>query len=60
MSLSSYIKATKSELKHVSWPTRRQTIDFTVIVIGLSVVVGALLGLFDLGFTYLLKIFIFR
>ena len=59
MSLQTYIKDTKSELKHVTWPTRQQTINFTLIVIGMSVFIGVLLGAFDLFFTYLLKIFIF-
>jgi len=58
MSLQSYIKDTKGELKHVTWPTREQTINFTIVVIGLAVFVGALLGAFDFVFTALLKMFI--
>ncbi|MEK7477760.1 MAG: preprotein translocase subunit SecE [Patescibacteria group bacterium] len=60
MSLFNYIKDTKGELKHVNWPTRQQTVNFTVTVIGMSIFIGVLLGLFDLFFTYLLKIFIFN
>jgi preprotein translocase subunit SecE len=59
MSLQSYIKDTKGELKHVTWPTREQTINLTIVVIGLAVFVGALLGAFDFVFTSLLKMFIF-
>jgi len=40
MSLISYIKETKGELKHVSWPTRAQTINYTVIVIGISLIIA--------------------
>ena len=58
MSLQGYIKDTKGELKHVSWPTQKQTINFTLVVMGLSVFVGALLGVFDYVFTSLLKLFI--
>jgi len=59
MNIQNYIKDTKGELKHVTWPTKEQTINFTLIVIALSLVVGALLGVFDFIFTTLLKIFIF-
>ena len=58
MKLADYIKETRVELKHVSWPTRRQAIAYTIIVIIIAVVVGALLGLFDYAFTSLLKLFI--
>jgi preprotein translocase SecE subunit len=58
MSLGTYIKETKGELKHVTWPNRQQTINFTIVVVGLSVFVGVLLGFFDFIFTSLLKIFV--
>lgn len=58
MSLTSYIKETKGEMKHVNWPTRRQTIIFTTIVIVLAILVGLYLGLFDLIFAELLKEFV--
>lgn len=46
-----YFKETKAELKHVNWPTKRQTINFTLIVIALSVVVAYFLGIFDFIFS---------
>ena len=46
-----YIKSTRAEMKHVSWPTRSQSIWFTVIVIVLSILTAAYLGLFDFIFT---------
>ena len=51
MSLLQYIKDTRGELRHVAWPTQMQTIIYTVIVIGLSLVVAAYLGFFDFIFT---------
>ncbi|MCX6713423.1 MAG: preprotein translocase subunit SecE [Candidatus Vogelbacteria bacterium] len=59
MNLQNYIKDTRAELKHVTWPTREQTINFTVIVVALSVFVGVMLGLFDFVFTGLLKYLVF-
>jgi preprotein translocase SecE subunit len=58
MRIADYIKETRVELKHVSWPTRRQAIVYTIIVIIIALAVGALLGLFDFAFTSLLKVFI--
>jgi len=55
-----YIKETRSEMKHVSWPTRRQAMAFTAIVIVISVFVAVLLGLFDYLFTLGIERFILK
>jgi preprotein translocase SecE subunit len=56
MSLITYFKDTKNEMKHVTWPTVRQTVVFTVAVIIVSLLVAALLGFFDYVFSeYLIK-----
>ncbi|MEK7558399.1 MAG: preprotein translocase subunit SecE [Patescibacteria group bacterium] len=52
MSFIDYLRETKGELKHVSWPTNRQTIVFTIIVVIISIVIAYFLGLFD----YIFKI----
>lgn len=46
-----YIKAVRSELTHVSWPTRNQAILYTLLVIGISIGVALMLGAFDFVFT---------
>lgn len=53
-----FIKETRAELRHVSWPTRRQTIAFTILVVAISVVVAVYLGALDYLFTYLLRLVI--
>jgi len=58
MSLVNYIKETKGELKHVSWPTKNQSIWFTVIVIAISLFTAFFLGFFDFIFALLLEKFI--
>ena len=58
MKIVDYIKETQVELKHVSWPTRKQAIVYTIVVIVIALVVGALLGVFDFIFTTILKQFI--
>lgn len=50
-----YIKETKAEMKHVSWPTRNQAVFYTVIVIIISLVVGGVLGLFDYLASFIIK-----
>ncbi|MAG12408.1 preprotein translocase subunit SecE [bacterium] len=58
MKLINYLKATRGELKHVSWPTQKQTAYFTVVVIIISILTAAFLGFFDFLFTTLLDTFI--
>lgn len=60
MSIIDYLRETRGELKHVSWPTRSQTIGYTIIVIVISFAVAYFLGFFDYGFAFLLKQFILR
>ncbi|MDQ5954692.1 MAG: preprotein translocase subunit SecE [Patescibacteria group bacterium] len=49
--ITEYLKETKTELKHVIWPSRQQTMFFTLIVIVLSIVTAYFLGLFDFIFS---------
>ncbi len=58
MKLIDYIKDTKGELKHVTWPTRKQTIWFTVLVIAISLFISFYLGFFDFIFSLGLENFI--
>ena len=53
-----YLKDTKAELAHVSWPTRRQAIAFTIVVILISIAMSLFLGFFDYIFSLILQKFI--
>ncbi|MEK7157875.1 MAG: preprotein translocase subunit SecE [Patescibacteria group bacterium] len=55
MKVVDYIKETKAELRHVSWPTRKQAIVFTVVVIAVSIGVSLFLGFFDFIFSIALR-----
>lgn len=35
------------ELKKVSWPTRKQTVRLTIVVIGISLIIGVYIGIID-------------
>ena len=50
-----YIKEAREELNHVIWPSRSQTINYTIIVIVLSIVLAYYLGIFDYVFGRLLE-----
>ncbi len=39
-----YLKESKEELRKVSWPTRKTTINHTLVVIGVSLAVAIFLG----------------
>jgi preprotein translocase SecE subunit len=56
--LINYIKDTRGELQYVSWPTRKQSVTFTVVVIVVSVSVSIFLGFFDYLFSLILQKFI--
>ncbi len=56
MKLGEYVQATRAEMAHVNWPTREQTIRFTVAVILVSIGTAALLGISDFVFTRLLTL----
>ncbi|MFA7309927.1 MAG: preprotein translocase subunit SecE [Candidatus Paceibacterota bacterium] len=49
--IGQYLKETQGELRHVAWPTRLQTIVYTILVLAISVGVALYLGLFDYIFT---------
>ena len=36
-----YLRESKEELEKVTWPTRRATVRYSVIVVGVSVLMGA-------------------
>lgn len=50
-----YFRNVRAELKHVSWPSRRVTIVYTVVVILVSLVVAVYLGLLDYVFSGVIK-----
>lgn len=53
--LKKFFEESRQELKRVNWPTREQTIRYTMFVIGLSLGLSAFLGIIDFGFLQGLK-----
>ena len=56
-----YFRELKSELKKVVWPTAKQVLNNTLIVLGCCVVIGVFIWLFDYvagaGISGLIKLF---
>ena len=50
-----FLKEVKTETKRVNWPTREETIRYTLIVVGVSLVVAAYLGGFDIIIRFIIK-----
>jgi len=46
-----FLQEVKTETKRVTWPTKEQTIKYTLLVIGVSVVFAIFLGGVDFAFT---------
>ena len=58
MKLAEYIKETRGEMKHVNWPTRKQSVNYTLLVIGISVGTAIVLSVADYVFSLGLEKFI--
>jgi len=57
MLLLDYIRDTKGEMKHVSWPTKSQAIAYTALVLVISIALSIYLGFFDYIFTRVIDAF---
>ena len=51
-----FIKESFAEFKKVQWPTKKQTVRLTVMVIGVSLIVAIYVGLLDLGYEEILNL----
>jgi len=58
--IKNYFKEVKVEMSKVNWPTKNQTVNYTLVVIGASAVVAAFLGALDYIFNLGLNFFLFR
>ena len=56
--VTQYFKDSRAELKKVSWPTKEQTKNHTLMVIGISIGVAVFLGVIDYLFNWALEKFV--
>ena len=53
-----YLKESKAELSKVIWPTRAETVRLTLVVIIVSIIIGAYIAGLDAIFTKITETFI--
>ena len=50
-----YLKEVKVEMKKISWPTRQDTVKYTLMVVGASLFMGLFLGALDFIYSTILN-----
>ncbi|MBN1256062.1 MAG: preprotein translocase subunit SecE [Deltaproteobacteria bacterium] len=50
-----FLKEVKFELKRVTWPSRKETLAGTVVVLVIVMIVAVFLGIVDIGLAELIK-----
>lgn len=53
-----YLKETRAELFKVSWPTRREATNLTLIVMAVTVFMAIVLGIMDYAFSQLIAVIV--
>ena len=54
--VTQFLKEVKAELKKVVWPTRKDTIASTSVVVVLVLIIAAFLGLVDFGLSRVIRL----
>ena len=55
-----FLKEVRHELSKVAWPTKGQVVQYTVVVVAISLAVAVFLGVLDFIFEWLLNTFVLR
>ncbi|NMA87368.1 MAG: preprotein translocase subunit SecE [Tissierellia bacterium] len=55
---STYFKGVKAEMKKVIWPTKKELVNYTGVVVLISAMVGIIVWLLDMGIHRLLSLII--
>ncbi|HID31069.1 MAG TPA: preprotein translocase subunit SecE [Desulfobacterales bacterium] len=50
-----FLREVKIELKKVTWPSRKETVASTAVVIILVIIISSFLGLVDMGLSSLIR-----
>jgi len=53
-----FLIESKVELKKVTWPTSKQTLASTSVVVVVVIIVSVFLGLVDFGLTKIIRVFL--
>ena len=58
--LTTYIKESVKKKKKVTWPTKKETYHYTLLIIGISLSMALFIGLLDYGFSTVIKNFLYK
>lgn len=58
--ITQFLKDARAELMKVNWPSKKQTINYTATVIGISIAVALFLGALDFIFERILNNYILK
>ncbi len=50
-----FFREAKSELLRVNWPSRKEVVRYTLMVVGISLFVAILLGALDASFSWFVE-----
>lgn len=53
--IAAAFKNMRAELRNVAWPTRKDLVNYSLVVIGFVVVLALIIGLLDTGSSFLVK-----
>jgi preprotein translocase subunit SecE len=53
--ITQFLKEVRFELKRVTWPSRKETIAGTVVVLIIVLIAASFLGIVDIGLSRLIK-----
>lgn len=56
--IQKFLAEVRAELNKVKWPSRKEAIKLTTIVLGVSIVLGAYIGVIDLLLTKVIERFL--
>ena len=55
-----FLKEVRHELSKVSWPTRKEVTQYTIVVVAITLATAVFLGFLDFIFEWLLNTFIIQ
>ncbi len=58
--ITTYLQESLAEMKKVTWPTKKETYNYTLLVIGISIGTALFLGLLDYLFSSGFQFIIYR
>lgn len=56
--MTTYFRGVKAEMKKVSWPTKKELLNYTAVVVALSALVAVIVWILDIIINYGLQLII--